>query len=363
MAPKNPPTDPKQEQTSTETEPLRGDVMGLEQGGELVRSAATVPARLANDALANLDLSAQDVDPAQANESSITDELERGGPAFGSFVKSVGLAVAEAQEELDKTLVKTAKVLSETQIDVIAIFEQVVNDDDGTMAQGNIIMQKLPLINYLMPTAYKWSRVYLEADMSVSEFNSANGFNIQKTKFGLDSSASLNLGFGMGGFGGSMSSDTHFDYSRTNTNTSTSTDKAAGSMHMEATLEPRDDIELPRPFILQKGPRLRLSITSSGDITENGTDGSPVVVGRKVTISAELTKTDGSAHSGKSLKVSVDRNDVTFSMASQETDSNGRLTIDLEKRGGEAFDPATPRAAALVRVSFGLVTETLGISI
>ncbi|MBI5670119.1 MAG: hypothetical protein HZC41_19150 [Chloroflexi bacterium] len=358
MASKNPP-DPKQEQPVTDTEPLSAAMLpAAEQAGELARQAAAAPVRLANDAAASLAVSAQAV-PVEASESDITDELERGGPAFGSFVKSVGLAVAEAQEELDKTLVKTAKVLSETQIDVIAIFEQVVNDDDGTMAQGNIIMQKLPLINYLMPTAYKWSRVYLEADMTVSEFNSANGFNISKTKAGMDSSAAF--GFGMGSFG--VSADTNFDYSRTNTVTTTSTDKAAGSMHMEATLEPRDDIQLPRPFILQKGPRLRLSVTASEDITESSSGGTPVVVGRKVTISAELTKTDGSAHSGKSLQVSVDRNDLTFAMAAQETDSNGRLLIDIERRGGQAFDPATPRAAALVRVSFGLVTETLGISI
>ncbi|MCC6612865.1 MAG: hypothetical protein IT320_05255 [Anaerolineae bacterium] len=357
MAPKNPQTDPDQEQRLTETEARQP---GQPQAQDILDQTSAMSARLTDSALASANVSALAA-TADTGESDITDELERGGPAFGSFVKSVGLAVAEAQRELDKTLVETAKVLSDTQIDVIAIFEQVINDDDGTMAQGNIIKQKLPLINYLMPTAYQWSRVYLEADMSVSEFNSANGFNIQKTKLGIDASAGFE--FGLGGIGVSGSNSNSFDYSKTGTSSATSIDKAAGSMHMEATLEPRSDIELPRPFVLQKGPKLRLSIVASGDITQPGSDGTPIVVGRKVTVSAELTKTDGSPQTGKSLQVSVDRNDLTFTLVSQQTDSSGMLSIDIERRAGEAFDPATPRAAAVVRVSFGLVNQTLGISI
>ncbi len=50
--------------------------------------------------------------PVQAASADVTDEVEKLGPAFGSFVKSVGLAVAEAQTALDKTLVDTAKALS-----------------------------------------------------------------------------------------------------------------------------------------------------------------------------------------------------------------------------------------------------------
>ena len=121
-----------------------------------------------------------------AAESNVTDELSGGGVAFGEFAKSVGLAVAAAQAALDKTLVETAKALSETEINTVAIFEQQIKDDDGTMDKGVVHIQKLPLTNYLMPTAYQWSRVYLEADMNVQEFNSRSGFNIQQKHFSAD---------------------------------------------------------------------------------------------------------------------------------------------------------------------------------
>jgi hypothetical protein len=358
MAGKNSPNDPQDVRVTTQNDSAEA---GSAEAQTILRQTTSMNERMTDSALAAADFSM--AASADAGESDITDELERGGPAFGSFVKSVGLAVAEAQKELDKTLVATAKELSETKIDVIAIFEQVINDEDGTMADGNVIMQKLPLINYLMPTAYQWSRVYLEADMSVSEFNSANGFNIQQTKFSTSMNANAN--FGLSGFGVGASSQTNFGFSNTNVSTAAEVDKAAGSLHMEATLEPRADIELPRPFVLQKGPKLNLSIKSSADLTQPDPNDSTktIAIGRKVTIEATLTKTDGAVHSGRTLQVSVDRNDLTFVAATLVTDANGKLTIDIERRAGAAWDPATPRTPAVVRVSFGLVTETLGLSI
>ena len=130
-----------------------------------------------------------------AAESDITGELSGGGVAFGEFTKSVGLAVAAAQAALDKTLVTTAKALSETEINTVAVFEQHINDDDGKMDKGEVHIQKLPLTNYLMPTAYQWSRVYLEADMNVQEFNSRSGFNIQQKSFSANARIKGHVGF------------------------------------------------------------------------------------------------------------------------------------------------------------------------
>src|SRR5215210_64574 len=77
----------------------------------------------------------------QAQESDIAGEMDNLGPSFGAFVKAVGLAVAESQQKLDQTLVATAKALSETQIDVIAVFEQEI-DDNGEMTAGRPVLQK-----------------------------------------------------------------------------------------------------------------------------------------------------------------------------------------------------------------------------
>lgn len=59
---------------------------------------------------------------AKASESDVTDELEKGGPALGAFLKATGLAVAGSQEELDETFRETAKLLSEAEVEVIAVF-------------------------------------------------------------------------------------------------------------------------------------------------------------------------------------------------------------------------------------------------
>src|SRR3954470_18959291 len=169
-----------------------------------------------------------------AAEADVTSQLNGGGVAFGEFAKSVGLAVAAAQAQLDKTLVETAKALSETQIDTVAVFEQQVKDDDGTMDKGVVHIQKLPLTNYLMPTAYQWSRVYLEADMNVQEFNSRSGFNIQQKSFSAD--ARVSGSYGLGGFGVKGSAGMSYSNTSTGVDASFGQDVAAGKLHMEATL-------------------------------------------------------------------------------------------------------------------------------
>jgi len=291
-----------------------------------------------------------------AAESNVTDELSGGGVAFGEFVKSVGLSVAAAQAELDKTLRETAKQLSETKIDVIAVFEQQIKDDDGTMDKGNIHMQELPLINYLMPTAYHWSRVYLEADMNVQEFNSRAGFNIQQRAFSASANVSGSVGLFGAGFSGSAG--TSFSTSNTGVDASTSTDTAAGKLHMEATLEPRSDIELPRPFVLQKGPRLEVLVGARTEVHQDGDPTKPVTA-QKVTLTAVLKTSKGEAHANKNLAISISNPTLNYT-SSGKTDNSGEMTIELTRK--VLPDQDKPVEAA-VRVSFGLVTATAGVAI
>lgn len=302
------------------------------------------------------------------NESDITDELAKGGPALGSFLKSVGLAVAESQAELDKNLAETAKKLSETQIDVIAVFEQEIGND-GLMKEGKVHMQKLPLINYLMPTAYQYTRVYLEANMQVSEFSGEKGLHVKAKAKSFGVSVSGSYGLTGGRISGGMSygsSKSSVDVNRT-----TDTDAAAGDLHMESTLEPRGDIELPRPFIIQKGPRLKVQILSKTDIsgTTPSGGGTAPVVGRKVSIKAILTDNNGAALTGKALQVSVDNPNVNYTTPSASgltTDATtGEVLLDLEYQWGELPDgEAAPQPIQTsLRVWFGLVTETIAVSI
>ena len=301
---------------------------------------------------------AADEAPVTASPAEITDEMEKGGPAIGSFLKAVGLAVAETQTALDDTLVKTAEALSRTNIKVIAVFEQKL-DDDGNMTRGNAIIQELPLINYLMPTGYAFSQVHLTADMDVSEFNAANGLNIKKSSFsaGVNANVSYGLLSGWGGSGGM-----HVDYSNQNLSVGTSSaqDKAAGKLHMEATLEPRTDIQLPKPFIVQRGPRLRLMIAEIKDVTEPADGDTPAkVIGREATLTAELTDDAGQPLTGKTLQVSCDQPTLSYtaSGATGTADPNkGKLQVKVTRQGA-AYDPKTSITANL-RVWMNLVTAT-----
>ncbi len=167
---------------------------------------------------------------------------------------------------------------------MIAVFEQEINDD-GQMVKGTPQVMKLPLINYLMPTAYHWSRVYLEADMKVRQFNEVNGLNIQgkSTSFGAGVSASYRGVSGIGAAG-----NLGFSTSSTQVASTTSelTAEAVGSLHLEATLEPRADVQLPQPVIIQKGPRLKVSAGSQENITDPSD--STKAIGRKIRLTVEL---------------------------------------------------------------------------
>jgi hypothetical protein len=215
-------------------------------------------------------------------------------------------------------------------------------------------MQKLPLINYLMPTAYNWKRVYLEADMNVQEFNGRSGINIQQQAFSVGASASG--GFGVFGGGFKASASTNFSNSSTGVEASTSTDTAAGKLHMEATLEPRADVELPKPFILQKGPQLDLRVGAREDTHEENDPAKPVTAS-KVTLTAALKKTDGSPNSEKPLAVSVSDPLLTYT-SSGKSGTDGEMAITVTRK---VLAPEDKPVQALVRVSFGLVTRTAGI--
>jgi hypothetical protein len=290
-----------------------------------------------------------------AADADVADKLSGGGVAFGTFVKSVGLAVAEAQAALDADLCKTAKELSETTIDVVAVFEQLIDDEDGSMKRGEPHLQKLPLTNYLMPTAYHWRNVHLEADMSVQEFNAKSGINIQQRSF----SAGTNISGSFGVLGGSASgsASVNFSDSRTGVDSSYSQNVAAGKLHMEATLEPRGDIELPKPFILQKGPQLDLQVGTRTEIHEGG-DATKPVIGMKVQLTALLKKTDGSPNANKPLSITVSEPTLSYT-STGKSDANGEMKIELTRK---VANPAEDKPVeTLVRVSFGLVNRSVGI--
>jgi hypothetical protein len=337
---------------------IAGDIIG--QGTELTKESLRAVSKRARK-LGPLGLDSAST--AVEKTAEVTDELAKAGPAFGDFVEKIGLAVAKAQTELDKTFVATAKELSSQKIKVISVFEQQLKDADGTLEKGVIHESELPLINYLMPVGYKWSRVYLESDMKVSEFKSDVGFKIQSKSTSVGASAKASYGL-IGGFGASGSASFSHSQSETGVAASTSVDTAAGSMHMEATLEPRNDITLPQPFILQKGPRLQVTLESMKLLQrEEGQDPDKkiVVYGREAEIKVSLFQKDGAANKQKQIEFKIDQPQVLIDAPSTKTSDTGEMTIKLTRQG-PAFDPTKPLSTTL-RVWFGFVAETITLSL
>jgi hypothetical protein len=148
-------------------------------------------------------------------------------------------------------------------------------------------------------------------------------------------------------------------------NTSASQDYAAGKLHMEATLEPRADIQLPKPFVVQKGPQLRLTVSGHTDIL-----GEPVppattgkVIGRKVTLTAKISGTKGTAQ-GKTFDIKLSDPALDFNIvnADGKTDGSGELKVEVTRQGA-AFDPAKPATAATCKVWLNLLSQEAGFNL
>jgi hypothetical protein len=296
--------------------------------------------------------------PATLREANITDEAKEAGPVFGDFLKSVGFAVAETQEKLDETFRKTAEALSKQDINVIAVFEQRI-DDDGNMTKGEMHKTPLPLINFVMPTIQEISRCEISADMKVSEFSSGNAFQIQ----GKSQSLSTGVSGSYGMFGGSVSG--HFSYGQSSAEASGGSnhaqDSAAGSMHLEATIQPRENVQLPKPFITQKGPALKLTLDSVKAIeVEEGEPKTKRRTGTKATVTAELRSSNGDVLTGKGLQVSVDQPTVGRQIpAGSTTNDKGLVTIELTRESAEEWKPVE----TTVRVWLGLVAQTIVVAL
>jgi hypothetical protein len=346
------------------------------------QAQATIPAGLAS-ALANVTpadvaslaaqiaglgtetQAAQALQPVTAAEARVTDEFADAGPAFGTFLKSIGTAVADTQKALDMSMVQTAEALSKQSVKIAAVFEQVV-DDTGQLGASQVHMQDVPLITLVTPNALQFTQVHITADMEVEEFTNAKGLKIKKnhTDFNLNAKAKYSMFGGFGASGGTnlnVTSDGHEE------NTSDASDKAAGKLHMEATIEPRE-IPIPQPFVVQKGPRLRLVPGSRKDLKADGVTETTVpaeIKSREVVITAQLVKADGAPLAGK-LQVTCDGAFpfvVTTSHAQANTTAadTGELTIKVT-RGGLTPETLAPQKT-MIRASMGLVTASTEIAI
>jgi hypothetical protein len=294
------------------------------------------------------------------------DELEKGGPALGSFVRAVGLAVADAQTKLDETFVKTAQALSNQKVNVVAVFEQEI-DDNGQMTAGKAHVQELPSSYFLPVPSHQFSRVHMQAEMKVSEFNSANGMNIKggSSSFKLGAKASVGMTQPW-----NASAEVGFSTNSYNqaVNTSASRDEAAGSLQLDATIEARQEIFLPKPLLVQKGPRLKVTAGARKEL--KNTEGKPI--GREIEVFLELRNKGNNPLTGKRIEYKIGqsllnyevspKDGLTASAGNGDGVPEGGLKLVL-RREGAAFDPAKPPEPVAINVWFGLVSESITVDL
>ena len=101
--------------------------------------------------------------------TDVSGQLNTAGMAFGDLVRLTGQAVANTQQELNKTAADSTSALATTLVDVIAV-QEVEYDDAGTVTGAQTFTQKLPLIDVVDPVLYQWSQVRLQGRFTASQF-------------------------------------------------------------------------------------------------------------------------------------------------------------------------------------------------
>lgn len=284
-------------------------------------------------------------------ESDVSDELGTAGAAFGTLVERTGAAVAATQNQLNATGAATATALSQTLVNVVAVRERIFHDD-GTLDTAVTHTRQLPLITLIDPVFYKWSSVRLQGLFQAREF----GTESTAVSGGSDTSSA----FGLAGWGFIFGGG-YFDVkSRTDVTSRTreeTQDFSFGNMRMNALLEPRDDVTIPKPNQAIRGPRLSLILGEIEDVISGG-----AVVARTMSVLIQYNRRNGEPIPDK--PISVDTDGVPWSFAggpSAVTDATGRVEITLRRDflGDEAD---TSPADFIVSARIGLVQNTVAVT-
>lgn len=258
--------------------------------------------------------------PLVAN-ADVSDELNRAGVAFGDLVRLTGQAVADTQNRLNATAAASATALAGTLVDVIALQESVY-DDQGNLDERVSHTLKLPLVNFIDPVVYQWSQVRLQGLFYAREFAGATEA----------SSSSFTAGgaSGQGGFlvilGGGRTTRSSTSIDQTTT-TDQTTDVSFGRIRMNAMLQPRRDVSVPKPAQVIQGPRLAIVQGEISDVLEEG-----VLVARTMSLLIEYHRRNGQAIADKAI--SIESPGVVWEYAegsTGRTDAEGRLQLVLRR--------------------------------
>lgn len=284
-----------------------------------------------------------------AADANVADELRSAGIAFGTLVERTGAAVAATQLRLDTSSAETASALASTLVNVIAVSERVFRDD-GTLDHVTNHVRPLPLISFIDPVFYQWTSVRLQGEFFAREFaasSESSGFSSSggTSVFG----AGVSMILGPGAFGIVSNSRSR------STSTEESTDLSLGRIRASALLEPRDDVSIPKPNQVIRGPRLALIQGEIADVLDGG-----ALVGRTLSMLLQLNRRDGAAIAGKTF--SIETGGVPWRhLGTGVTSATGQIEIELRRDFLDEDADTTP-ASFIITARIGLISNSVTVT-
>lgn len=328
---------------------------------------------------------------AEDAASGLGGTLDGAGMALGDLVKQVGMAVADTQRRLNETCASTANALAGTMVDVVAV-RHTEYDDEGNVVEGANITMELPLVGFVDPVNYEMSQVHLQGVFQASEFKSAHagssggshshgGASLYLGGYGagpgvaagLNAAAGAAQGGAAGGYAYGARSSSSAEYGGAYTH-----QREFGQVRMNAEMVPRNDIGVPKPRHVVRGPTLLVVPQGVASTPAHPTAESPLAERSsvvKVTYRKRPSQADtvGAPIAGASFAVEadglqwgycnaagtvVDDSDVsTF----RQTDANGVLYFKVRRVFAPGEDTA-PRSFAL-SARIGLVQSTVPVAL
>jgi hypothetical protein len=274
--------------------------------------------------------------------TDVSGQLATAGMAFGDLVKLTGKAVADTQTKLNKTGADSTSALAQTLVDVIAV-QELDYDDDGNVTGEQTFTQQLPLIDFIDPVIYQWSEVRLQGRFTASQFAAS-----ASTDTGTDTSTNSEGQAGFGIIFGGGYNNFQWDDTQTHVDTNFRIEESVGLIRMNAVLEPRHDIGVPKPRQAIVGPRIAID---GGPITDVGNP----ATSRTMEVVITYSNSAGDPIANKEL--AIDTQGVAWAyQAGNTTDANGTVTIVLTRQFVGDNPDRTP-VGFVVSVRKGIVGE------
>lgn len=272
---------------------------------------------LAAPVLASLGLSLGDAD--------VTDELLEAAPTFGNMLKTVGVAVANAQRALDESVIQTVQKMVDSKVQIATEVVQFLNDDGlPDASKTEVVTQEVSLISLATPPLHEWKQVALTMDLDVSEIDARAGITFKQEQ------ATLGLQFGVGGFGASGS----VSFDSTSIDSRFRSDFARGTLTLDATLGPRATTKFQDPVKILKGPLISVSVGALRTDKNAGV--------RTVSLDIKVRKGNGDVNSGKPLEITAPGLLSSLSDSGITRTSDGGLNAELTRTIGSG-DPPPPQ--------------------